>query len=493
LKRVNLISLFQSIKNLSEENKIEYLNYLGVTVKSVEVFGLEKLISAMKKAEANLASFNDFYFGYTIPQIGKEFDLLRFGREGIINIELKSEFNEEKIKAQLIRNNYYLSFLGVEIYQFTFVSSESIFYTLAEDGEIITIEPSILIDLLNGQKINNKIILDETFNPSNYLVSPFNSTHEFLENRYFLTNHQELIKKTILKLFESNKAEFVSIIGKAGTGKTLLTYDIAKFFIELGLRVVVIHCGILNHGHYELRDENGWIVLPIKSYWTEINSEFDIVILDEVQRIRPNQLYTIIGRVKDLNAKCIFSYDDQQWLRRSESRNDIKSDIALRTSAKLFTLKEKIRTNKEIASFIIALFNRNKPIVKINRSNIELLYFNKYVDAVYHLDFLKELDWKIINYTPSNRQTLTYDKYRLWGENSTHEVIGQEFDKVVAVIDEHFCFDENGALSTKGHKSTPYYHQAKMLFQIMTRVRRKLIVIVIKNDEIMERCLSILN
>lgn len=35
--------------------------------------------------------YNNFYFSYSIPQIGKEFDLLRINDEQVINIELKSE------------------------------------------------------------------------------------------------------------------------------------------------------------------------------------------------------------------------------------------------------------------------------------------------------------------------------------------------------------------------------------------------------------------
>jgi hypothetical protein len=40
--------------------------------------------------------------------------------------------------------------------------------------------------------------IDKLFNPSNYLVSPFNSTDRFIKNEYFLTNQQENIKASIL-------------------------------------------------------------------------------------------------------------------------------------------------------------------------------------------------------------------------------------------------------------------------------------------------------
>jgi len=76
--------------------------------------------------------------------------------------------------------------------------------------------------------------------------------------------------------------------------------------------------------------------------------------------------------------------------------------------------------------------------------------------------------------------------------DNAHQVIGQEYDKVIAVIDQFFCY-EGDVLSIKGYTNTPYYHPIKMLFQIMTRTRRKLGVIIINNSEIMSRCLTILD
>lgn len=90
------------------------------------------------------------------------------------------------------------------------------------------------------------------FKPSTYLVSPFNSTTKFINGEYFLTDHQNSIKKDIINLFTSSSAEFVSVIGNPGTGKTLLTYDIANHYINNKLKVLVVHCVKLNNGHSTL-------------------------------------------------------------------------------------------------------------------------------------------------------------------------------------------------------------------------------------------------
>ena len=156
------------------------------------------------------------------------------------------------------------------------------------------------------------------------------------------------------------------------------------------------------------------------------------------------------------------------------------------------TLTDKIRTNKEIASFIIALFDKSKVFEKLDMNNVELNYFQNNRDAKKYITLLGEQGWKIINYTQSNRDNYPYDEYNISSEDNAHGVIGQEFDKVIAVIDHCFYYDGND-LATRYYVNSPYYHPSKMLFQIMTRTRRKLSVVVINNAEIMLRCLNILN
>lgn len=68
---------------------------------------------------------NYFVFGYKIPQIGKEFDLIRFGENYNINIELKSESTDEKQKIQLKKNHFYLNFLNKNTRYFSFSSNNS--------------------------------------------------------------------------------------------------------------------------------------------------------------------------------------------------------------------------------------------------------------------------------------------------------------------------------------------------------------------------------
>ncbi len=452
---------------------------------------LELFVKQMQATNSNIEVLDCYFWGYTIPQISKEFDLLRFGKNNIVNIELKSENTGVKIYKQLIKNYYYLDFLKKEINCYTYVSSENKLYGLDRDKMLCTVSFGELYGILNNQKVIAIDDIDKLFKPSNYLVSPFNSTDEFMGSKYFLTSRQDEIKQDCINRIEKKGTTFISICGKAGTGKSLLTFDIAKEFMVRKQKILIIHCGMLNEGHHKLNNDYGWNIIAVKSMRPNDFSAYDLIIIDECQRIYPSQLENVINQIKAIKSNCIFSYDNQQCLRQWEINNDISKLILDKTSSVFFELTEKIRTNKEIASFIIALFNKSKTIEKFVRQNVELSYFDSAKDAKKFIKLLGGYGWKIINYTPSNRDTHPYDEYKILYENNAHEVIGQEFDKVVAVIDHSYVYNGNN-LDVKYSKS-PYYHPVKMLFQIMTRTRIKLHVVVINNEEILARCTSILD
>lgn len=130
LKRVNIQSLLQAKDSLKEDGFKGFLKHYGIGIKDAEIEDLRGLGKALSDIGCSIGAFDRFYVGYKIPQISKEFDLLRFGRNCIINIEVKSNCPEKKIKQQLIRNKYYLSFLGRKVYAFTFISESQALHFL---------------------------------------------------------------------------------------------------------------------------------------------------------------------------------------------------------------------------------------------------------------------------------------------------------------------------------------------------------------------------
>lgn len=489
MKSLNILSLTQASENLGTDSFQNLLEYYGIELRGKEIEDLQSLTDCLCEHFDREYIFDDFFLGYKIPQISKEFDLLRFDSESVINIELKSQSSPDKIKKQLLRNFYYLSGVREIIFNFTFVSETQELYWL-NNGEVEKVEIGILIKALSHQKI---IITpkdpDEIFNPSDYLVSPFNSTDKFINNQYFLTGQQETIKrKTIEHMAKNNSARFYSITGSAGTGKTLLIYDIAKE-LQAAKKILIIHCGYLNQGQH-LLNANGWNIIEIRHLGLHDLSNFDVIIIDEVQRIKPAQLRSIIETVLASHLCCMFSYDKLQTLSRSELNNDIDSKINEIPTIITNNLSEKIRTNKEIATFIKTLLNNKRDIPIRGGGNIDFIYFSNNTDARDYITSSDRSFWEILRFTASQYNSEHHEKYSDAECQNSHKVIGQEFDNVAVVIDSLFSYSEKGNLIYTGRV---YYDAVKMLFQNMTRTRKKLRLIIIDNPIVLKRCISLLN
>lgn len=492
MRNINILSIIEAYRKLSNTLFQKLMNSYGITsgIKNYELNGIEAFVDELLKANNNISIVNRYYLGYSIPQIGKEFDLLRFGHNYIINIEIKTESSIEKILKQQQKNKYYLSFLDKPLHIYTFISNENKLYKLVirnNGDEIEEITFNELCNILISQEVVTFNNIDDLFNPSDYLVSPFNSPEKFMSEGYFLTVQQEQIYKEIQTKLSDTATNFIALTGGAGTGKTLLTYHIAKETIQRGKKVLILHCAPLNSGHQILMDEYNWSIYMPK--YAPNTIDFDLIIIDEAQRMYPYQFDKYIKEVRTLNKKCIFSYDEKQYLRDNEKQYHTKERIEKELLCTPYKLTDKIRTNKEIAYFIRQLFNIKKNIPNIDYTNIELTYCKDCYSAKLLLQELLERGWKTPNYTPGTRSFFHYEAYLSNDTESAHSVVGQEFNNVVVVIDESFKYNSQGDLIA----DNTYYSQRQMLYQIITRTRKKLHIVIINNEVMLNRCIDILS
>lgn len=490
LQKTNLYSLFRANFDFDKDTFLAYLKFHSIKIKTNELSDLVKCIDALlTPGTAKYRAFEYFSFGFVIPQIGKEFDLLRFGIRSIINIELKSESTFDKIRDQLIKNKYYLRFLNLKLYLFTYISSENKFYTLDDNNELHLIEVSRIVTLLNQETVNTDIDLSTIFNPSDFLVSPFNSTEKFINKEYFLTVEQDQYKKKIIKDIETDNKQFIVVKGQPGSGKTLLIYDLAEYFFR-NRNTAIIHCANLNEGQIKLIDDYNWNIISIRNYSQITHQEIQLIIIDESQRIRKAQLEQIIDYAKENHAIIIFSYDEKQVLQSSEKSNKTPELIQTKTSPEVYTLTSKVRTNKEITAFIKSLFERTRTIEQYQYESVELVYLSNMEETKVFMASDIVGDWTVINYTPSLYNTHQYENYHNPQiSTKTHSVIGQEFDKVIVVVDQDFKYRNDSLEYTK----KCYYDPSLMLYQNITRARNKIKVVIVNNIEVMNRCLQILN
>ena len=494
MKPVNIISAYNS--GMLEIGKKELTKGFELSVH--ESGTLSRFVDLLKKQDARSICFSGYYVGYSIKQISKEFDLLRFSEELVINIELKGPLDEErkleKISRQMNQNYYYLKSLGKRVLLYTYIEDDGLYTLNYESNEVRKTDISKLVKELKDQTVDYKINPDNLFVPKNYLISVFNNPQRFLNGEYFLTDHQQEIKKEILDNIKKGIYKTYCIPANAGTGKTLLAYDIARHMIRCNDSLLIIHCGKLNGGQSEL-NSSGFRIIPIRTINKYFIDSLDytnikIIIVDESQRISSYQLDLIIDKSFELKIPIVFMYDTKQYLKTGETKEIYDYIKGYNESIPLLKkrLKNKIRTNKEMASFIQNLGDIGSSNSYLNYEDITIEYFNELEDVEEYIkDLEKYNEWKAITYTTSIHNIEPLDNIADVCNANAHDVIGQEFDKVVFVMDSNFKYNGEGKLTTR----QTYYSAGGMLYQIVTRVVEELKIIVLNNPNLFIKLLEI--
>lgn len=497
MRSINLLSLLSAKIDLSENNFIKYIEQFGINpkIRSSELDDMRSLVEELFKRTKSYDHTNNYYVGFMINQIGKEFDLLRIAENSVINIELKRASNGEKMTKQLVQNHYYLKFLDVAIYNFTYVSSTRKLYMLIDASYIQEVDFKELIDKLNAQVLKRINDLNELFDPRNYLVSPFHSPAAFMEDKYFLNAQQSTYKREIINLKSENNPVFIAIKGGPGTGKTLLTYDIAKEYMRLEKKVIIFNCGKLNTGHNRLIHDFQWPIKPISNYNPSDDTvtnlfDYELVIFDEAQRIYKRKLLKLMEILRQSTLKCIFSFDPNQVLTSIEIEDNVPKLIEENLNPHKYELTNIIRHNKEISSFIDNLFDLSRPSKFKTFKNVSIQYFSSKKATKEYLLFLRGEGWKIIDYTETSYIENPDNDHSI---NTQANIDGQEFDDIVAIIDDTFYYKPSKKLTTKISENPSYYFPTKMLYQNISRTRRRLQVVVINNPDVLNRILRILN
>ncbi len=479
---MDLNSLVSSFNSLSEEIFKELLDFFDFHLRKDEI---EQVSLFIDNLDIEDKYFGYFYLGYKIPQIDKEFDLLRFGENYILNVEIKSILKVDDAKEQLIMNRYYLASLGKKIKSFTYVAEDNTLYQLDDDQNFQQIQFDVFEKILTSQKLEHHSNLDELFEPSDYLVSPFNDSKRFISGSYFLTKQQQEFKEAIV----NSCAKFTIIDGLPGTGKTLLLYDLAKEFIE-DYNTVIIHTGTLNIGHLKLKQQYQWNIIPIKDFKGIENLKPDFIFVDETQRMRPYQLNYLIKYVNENDIFCIFSIDPKQILSLQEWNYDNKKTLMTLEGIEEYKLSKKIRTNKELAAFIKGLFNLNYMHYCNNTDNMSIHYFNDISKARGFAEGMETEGWQVIDYTGENWNGQLIEKMRLHRGLNAHGVLGQEFDKVLVLVGSTFYYGESGRLAVRGKN---HYDPERMFYQSVTRARKQIMLLIVNNSEFMARVIKAVN
>lgn len=483
---INILTLYNLEKHYSHLNDdlMIYLNKLGHDTSIDELQDILVFIEYLKdNSNKNFNIFDGYILGFVIERIGKEFDFLRFGKNKVINIEIKRKSSINKIKNQLEKNAYYLNLLKKDIELYTFISSSKILYQYKNE-KLTEVDFNVLTHSLKTQvlesKSNRPFDVDSKFDTDKFIISPINNFDLFYKRKYFLTNEQQQIKKHILKNINNIPKKIIGIKGQPGSGKTLLAYDIALTLYDKAIPTVIVHCGNLSPKHEKINTIQGKIfIISIKDFFIDFNyysHKFEVIIIDEAQRLRKNQLDLIEKRQKYLTSYFILSFFPYQRLSRDEFYNGI-DNIEDKETYNIYSLKGKIRSNYNITHFIKCFFNksmylRSNNLVHNLKNNVSLDFTISRSESLSIISNLLNDNWNFLVTNSSNKSQndLGYNSF---------DIIGQEFKNVVIILDKNviiknndLCFDND------------FSQLSQLIYQNMTRARDNLHIIIEDNPSL---------
>ena len=457
-----------------------------------EIDSLRILTDALILAGISVSEADGFYFGFIIPQIGKEFDLLKVTGKYCLNIELKSQdVTEENILAQLLKNRHYLTMLGRELLLFTVVTDTLTCYRLSDEDEL---ELTDISEIAKAVKKCNSAYhgkIEKLFRASEYLISPRTSPEKFLQGQYFLTPAQEYVKVSLIKSIQNTPfCAFFHISGRPCTGKTLLLYDLAKFFSGNGCTLII--CS------NEPSDGLITISRSIENLdfmaASDLQSEdqlrkYETILVDETLRLTGSAFDMICRSALKYDQICIFSTDPDTFLTTAEKGYDISGRIRRLELAGEYELSERLHMNMEIYTFIQKLKNLNHKTEKSYEfEHVSVNYANNEGEACELIKYYRNKGYVFIN-----AHLIKDDPFAALEEDfSNQHIIGREYSRVVMLMDSSFEYDKEGVLRgiPQPDPDSPY---PNIFYQGITRVRDSLSIVILDAPELLGAVLSIID
>lgn len=471
--------------------------------------------------------FDGFYFSYTIEHISKEFDLLKFSGNAdcALNIELKSEaIEEDRIRKQLEQNRYYLSHVSRTILSYTYVMESNALYCLNDHGFLRRCPLSELAIAMQRPVLQTYVEenIGQFFRAQDYLISPVRNPEKLLTGRYFLTNQQAEFRRQILEILqlyedgfwempdkretakgtseqpedpdnpekpgaaadegnpgpENPSLPIISLTGNAGTGKTLLLFDLA-IEISKKKKVLFVHGGPLREGHrvIDRRLHKVHIFSGTDSSVEDICrghdfKEYTCILVDEANRFDCGRLEFLVKRAIEHGIPCLISYDPHSILGTIPLMEDTEAMISRYETLRL-ELSGNIRINRPIFSFLRTLFHRKDGYSSADYSCIDVLYAaDKKEERRLTAHYLAK-GYELIRSTPESFKS--------------GEIISQEFERVLMILDKRFYYDESLHLCADGRKGAAI----PPLYEGLSRAREKLCLLITGNETLFRQILAI--
>lgn len=497
---INLLSFYGS--QVDSEIFQCYKKINGIEkLKDSEIQGVNKIFEEFKTInddDYRDKRFSGYFLGVRYKGVvSEEFDILRFSPENIINIELKSQMVEEKdLLRQLQRHSYLLSSISSEctVSLYTFVHETSKLYKLDEARQKLNeISFEQLFDEIPNDFIERNL-LDE-IDDTAFIISPYSEPERFFNGQYFLNIEQEEAKNRIIKTTK----KYIGLQGAAGTGKSLILFDLAKELANNGKKVLFVFCSAMSDSTIKKIDQcSQFKFIDIRSITPILDKyEFDVVIIDESQRLKEDQVIKLINLINEKRIeKLILALDKAQTLKPEENRLNLYGNLVGRQKEAvefIDCLTERVRTDKELATFIRKFFNvKEKNLDVLNFPKVNVVYFENDCHARWFIETCVNLEGFVSIEMPQKRQWSGTTLPKFYKDSlDGFTVIGREYDKVLIPLTNRVKHNEEGQLIVPV-ESTYKYLAVNGLFQAMTRVKSQLLLVVVKNKKLFKTIHEIL-
>lgn len=500
---INLVSFMESQIDDEIFRYYKKINHIE-EVKDTEIEAINKIFAKFKELEPSYMSgaFSGYFLGVKYTGVGsEEFDILRFSNQKIINIELKStQKNEVEVLRQLKRHSYLLNSISseMEVSLYTFVSETETLYKFDEVNEqLIQISFEQLFSDIPLDFIEYNYL--ESLVDTSFIISPYSEPDRFFKNQYFLNNEQEQAKK---KLIESSKG-YVGLKGAAGTGKSLILFDVAKELSNSGKKVLFIFCSAIYDSDtiQKINEQSSFQFIDIREFNSVLLNNYDIVIIDESQRLRLEQWDKLVKIANPGEIdKLILSVDNAQTLRPEEKDLDIQgilSDEKYKDAVEYVDcLTERVRTDIELSTFIRKFFNtQEKDLSVLDFPKVNAVYFEHEYDAWVFIRSCIHNEGYISIEMPEKRAWLGNGQTKLpkfyRDSLDAFTVIGREYDKVLLPLTDRITHNVDGKIVVPIEWGYRYLAE-NGLFQAITRVKNQLLLVVIKNKALFKTIQEIL-
>ena len=463
-------------------------------IKEHEQQCIHQLVEKLSSYDLPLEAFDGFYFSYVISHISKEFDLLKIAADysHVLNIELKSQsVDPDRIRHQLLQNRYYLRHISQNIDSFTYVAQEDALYRLNEEDALQAVPFDGLVKILAAFGEACNIDIETLFTAADFLISPAHTPERFLSHSYFLTTQQNDFKAKIMgQLSSAAPPSYLCVIGSPGTGKTLLLYDLAVT-MSSSMEVCILHCGSITESHRHLDEmmDHVDIISAEMIRSPEQLSHYQLILVDEAHRLGRDLFEVICQAAGSFHTACVFACDHRQLAYASEENRQVGEKIS-DISAEVYKLSDKIRANKELSSFTLSLFDLTRKTGLYGYECISVIYASSAAEAARFIVYHMQRGYIFMNYGPGDEMP---DMCGISGQSGDVSVIaasGQEFDRIVMVMDRHFYYDKAGKLCCHEDSGSRHLH-LELLFQGIARAREGLCLIITDNLRLFEHVNSI--